>query len=57
MVVAGVYAALIGALEATLPLEAADIFGFDSRKAGLLFIPAVCSRVVAGPIGGWAVDH
>ncbi|KAI0871743.1 major facilitator superfamily domain-containing protein [Hypoxylon argillaceum] len=51
-----VSAVFISVFDATIPLHARQIFGFDSLDAGLLFLPIACTRVVAGPLGGWMVD-
>lgn len=57
LLVCVVYSILIGAFEATIPLEANELFGFGSLQAGLLLIPVGCLKLVASPIGGWAVDR
>ncbi|KAI1313241.1 major facilitator superfamily domain-containing protein [Xylaria venustula] len=51
-----VSAMFVSVFDATVPLHARQIFGFDSLNAGLLFLPIACTRVVAGPFGGWLVD-
>ncbi|KAI0197709.1 MFS general substrate transporter [Astrocystis sublimbata] len=51
-----VSAVFISVFDATIPLHARQIFGFNSLSAGLLFLPIACTRVVAGPFGGWMVD-
>jgi MFS family permease len=55
--VCAVQAALLGAFDATIPLEAKRLFDFGATIAGLLFIPIGCARLAAGPLGGWAVDR
>lgn len=52
-----VQAALLGAFEATISLQAKDLFNFDSLHTGLFFVPLACLRLLMGPIGGWAVDR
>lgn len=49
-------ATLLGTFDATVPTEAQDLFGFDSLKAGLLFIALILPQLLGGPIGGWTVD-
>jgi len=50
-------ATLLGTFDATVPTEAQDLFGFDSLKAGLLFIALILPQLVGGPVGGWTVDR
>lgn len=50
-------AILLGAFDATLPLEANDLYQFESFTSGLLFMPMAVLRLACGPIGGWAVDR
>lgn len=48
---------LLGAFDATVPLVAHEQFGFDSLKAGLLFLPLGISDLCLGPVFGWAIDR
>lgn len=48
---------LLGALDATVPLVAHEQFGFDSLKAGLLFLPLGMSDLCLGPVFGWGIDR
>jgi MFS family permease len=48
---------LLGAFDATVPLVASTRYGFDSLKAGLLFLPLAASDFFFGPIFGWCVDR
>ena len=57
LILFGVQSALMGAFDATISFEAMDVFNFGSLQAGFFFVPLVCLRLVAGPIGGWGVDH
>lgn len=57
LLVALVQATLLGTFDATVATEAEDLFGFDSLKAGLLFIPLGIFDLVVGPVSGWAVDR
>ena len=50
-------AMLLATFDATVPTLAQELFGFDSLKAGLLFIPLVLPYLVLGPLAGWAVDR
>lgn len=52
-----VQASLLGAFDATVTLEARQLFGFGPLQAGLVFAPLVFSRLAGGPIGGWVVDR
>jgi MFS family permease len=54
--VAFTQAILLAVFDSTIPTEAHDLFGFDSLKAGLLFIPLVLPYLVFGPIFGKGVD-
>ncbi|KAK8012585.1 MFS general substrate transporter [Apiospora marii] len=56
-VMAFVQAALLAAFDATIPMEALDLFGFSSLKAGLLFIALNIPCLIIGPVAGWAVDR
>ena len=57
LLLAFVQATLLATFDATIPTEAQDLFGFDSLKAGLLFIALVLPYLVLGPAAGWAVDR
>lgn len=50
-------ALLLGSFDATIPLVASEQFGFNSFKAGLLFLPLGCADFFLGPIFGWCVDR
>ena len=50
-------ATLLSTFDATIPTLAQELFGFDSLKAGLLFIALVLPYLLLGPVAGWAVDH
>ncbi|KAJ2990559.1 hypothetical protein NUW58_g2885 [Xylaria curta] len=52
-----VSAVFVSVFDATIPLHARQTFGFDSLNSGLLFLPIACTRVIAGPFGGWMVDR
>ncbi|KAE9970483.1 hypothetical protein EG328_006211 [Venturia inaequalis] len=49
-------AMLLGAFDATVPMVAYEYYGFDSLKAGLLFIALGLPTLIFGPIFGWMVD-
>lgn len=55
--VAFVQALLLGAFDATVPTTAQELFGLDSLKAGLLFLPLGIFDLVVGPLAGWFVDR
>lgn len=48
---------LLAIFDATIPVQAEKLFGFNSLKAGLLFIAIVLPYLILGPIAGWAVDR
>ncbi|KAF1839417.1 MFS general substrate transporter [Decorospora gaudefroyi] len=50
-------ALLLGSFDATVPLVASKQFGFDSLKAGLLFLPLGGADFLLGPVFGWCVDR
>ncbi|ETS85443.1 hypothetical protein PFICI_03468 [Pestalotiopsis fici W106-1] len=56
LVLSLVQATLLAVFDATVPTEAQTLFGFNSLKAGLLFIALDIPYLVLGPIAGWAVD-
>jgi len=56
-VVAFMQATLLGAFDSTVPLQAKELFGFDSLKAGVLFVPLSIGDLLIGPLAGWAVDR
>lgn len=56
LLVAFVQAFLLASFDATIPTEAAQLFGFDSLESGLLFLPLGALNFVIGPAAGWAVD-
>jgi MFS family permease len=55
--IAFMQAFLLGAFDATLPLVASQQFGFNSLKAGLLFLPLGGADFLLGPVFGWCVDR
>ncbi len=57
LLLAFVQATLLATFDATVPTLAQELFGFDSLKAGLLFIALVLPYLVLGPVAGWAVDR
>ncbi|CZT03497.1 uncharacterized protein RAG0_10224 [Rhynchosporium agropyri] len=56
LVVAFMQATTLAVFDATIVIESRDLFGFDSLKAGLLFIPLILPPLVIGPIAGRGVD-
>lgn len=50
-------ATLLAIFDATVPVEAQALYGFDSLRAGLLFIAIVLPYLLLGPIAGWTVDR
>lgn len=51
-----IQAMLLGAFDATVPIVAYEYYGFDSLRAGLLFIALGLPTLIFGPIFGWMVD-
>ena len=56
-VLALVQALILGGFDATVANVARELFGFDSLKAGLLFLPLGVVDLIFGPIAGWLVDR
>jgi MFS family permease len=52
-----IQAFLLGTFDATVPLVASTRYGFDSLKAGLLFLPLGGVDFCFGPLFGWLVDR
>lgn len=52
-----VQAILIGSCDATITTVSRELFGFDSLKAGVLFLPFGLVDLVASPLAGWVVDR
>ncbi|KAK7511050.1 major facilitator superfamily domain-containing protein [Phyllosticta citriasiana] len=52
-----VQAFLMGTFDSTLPVAAKEIFGFNSLKAGLLYLCLGTFDLIIGPLAGWAVDQ
>lgn len=52
-----VNAILLATFDATIPTIALELYGFDSLKSGLLFIPVILPCLLLGPIAGWVVDR
>lgn len=50
-------ATLVATFDATIPTIALELYGFDSLKAGLLFIALVIPTLLLSPIAGWLVDR
>jgi MFS family permease len=55
--IAFMQALIFGAFDATIPLVASEQFGFNSLKAGLLFLPLGGADFLFGPVFGWCVDR
>ncbi|KAK3714933.1 hypothetical protein LTR37_007423 [Vermiconidia calcicola] len=52
-----VQATLLGSCDATITTVSRELFGFDSLKAGLLFLPLGLLDLVVSPLAGWATDR
>ncbi|KAK8160933.1 hypothetical protein BKA80DRAFT_276325 [Phyllosticta citrichinensis] len=46
----------MGTFDSTLPVAAKELFGFNSLRAGLLFLSLGTFDLIVGPAAGWAVD-
>lgn len=57
LIVALVQATLLAAFDSTIPTHSQDLYGFDSLKSSLLFVPLGIFNLVFGPLAGWAVDR
>ena len=55
-IVALMQATLLSSFDATVPTQAEEAYGFDSLKAGILFIPLVVPYLLLGPVFGKLVD-
>ncbi|RDW59506.1 hypothetical protein BP6252_12593 [Coleophoma cylindrospora] len=55
--VAFTQATLLAVFDATIPIEAQDLFGFSALKSGLLFMPLVLPYLILGPVAGKGVDR
>ena len=55
-IVALMQATLLSSFDATVPTQAEEVYGFDSLKAGILFIPLVVPYLFLGPVFGKLVD-
>jgi len=56
LLISFVQAVLLGAFDATVPLVASELYGFDSLKAGLLFLTLSVPDLLLGPVMGWLTD-
>ena len=52
-----VQALTFGSFDATVTTVSRELFGFDSLKAGLLFLPLGVMDLVLSPLAGWSVDR
>ena len=50
-------AILLSTFDATIPIHARDLFGFNSFTSGLMLVPAGAAVCFCGPIAGWGVDR
>jgi len=48
---------ILGSADATVTTVSRELFGFDSMKAGLLFLPIGLVDLFVGPIAGWIIDR
>ncbi|KAG5936981.1 hypothetical protein E4U53_000107 [Claviceps sorghi] len=57
MLLVAVQSLLIGAFDATVPMETQSLFHFSSLEVGLVFIALVVPNLALGPVAGMAVDR
>ncbi|KAG5926536.1 hypothetical protein E4U42_003186 [Claviceps africana] len=57
MILVAVQSLLIGAFDATVPVETQSLFHFSSLEVGLVFIALVVPNLALGPLAGMAVDR
>ncbi|OJD36557.1 mfs general substrate transporter [Diplodia corticola] len=57
LLVGFIQALLFGTFDSTIPVAAKENYGFNSLRAGLLFLSLGCFDLFMGPLAGWAVDH
>ncbi|KAG5985200.1 hypothetical protein E4U55_000445 [Claviceps digitariae] len=57
MVLVAIQSLLIGAFDATVPVETKSLFRFSSLEVGLVFIAMVVPNLALGPVAGMAVDR
>lgn len=57
LLVGFVQALLFGTFDSTIPVVAKERYGFNSLRAGLLFLSLGCFDLLVGPLAGWAVDR
>lgn len=50
-------AALMGSLDATVPIVGKTSYGFSSLQTGLLFIPILLPSLILGPVAGGITDR
>lgn len=46
-----------GSFDATVTTVSRELFGFDSLKAGVLFLPLGVMDLIFSPLAGWSVDR
>ncbi|KAK5165253.1 uncharacterized protein LTR77_009351 [Saxophila tyrrhenica] len=52
-----IQAMLLGSCDATVTTHSRELFGFDSLKAGLMFLPLGLVDLIGSPLAGWIVDR
>ncbi|KAL1640530.1 hypothetical protein SLS58_006880 [Diplodia intermedia] len=57
LLVGFIQALLFGTFDSTIPVAAKEYYGFNSLRAGLLFLSLGCFDLFIGPLAGWAVDR
>ncbi|KAH7063359.1 major facilitator superfamily domain-containing protein [Macrophomina phaseolina] len=57
LLVGFIQALLFGTFDSTLPVAAKETYGFNSLRAGLLFLALGTFDLFIGPLAGWAADR
>ena len=50
-------AILLSTFNATVPIHARELFGFNAFTSGLILIPVGAAICIIGPVAGWGVDR
>lgn len=52
-----IQAVSLGSFDATVTTVSRELFGFDSLKAGILFLPLGVMDLAFSPLAGWSIDR
>lgn len=48
---------IFGSFDSTIPTVAEEYYGFNSLRAGLLFLFSGAPELITGPVAGWCIDR